>query len=97
MVAGALQSPYTDEMKKTVEIDCPPEVLLGLQLEPSEFGELMKLETAIALFKDGRMSSGTAAKWLNIPRTAFLLRAAEAGATFLTDTPEDFARETSLL
>ena len=84
-------------MKTTVEIDCPPEVLLGLHLEPSEFGELMKLETAIALFKDGRMSSGTAAKWLNIPRTTFLLRAAEAGATSLTDTPEDFARETSLL
>ena len=97
MVAGTLQSPYTDGMKTTVEIDCPPEVLLGLHLEPSEFGELMKLETAIALFKDGRMSSGTAAKWLNIPRPAFLLRAAEAGATFLTDTPEDFARETSLL
>lgn len=57
----------------------------------------MKLETAIALFKDGRMSSGTAAKWWNVPRTTFLLRAAEAGATFLTDTPEDFARETSLL
>jgi len=88
---------YNHSMKTTVEVECLPEILAGLHLEPSEFGDLMKVQTAIALFRDGRLSSGMAARWLGIPRVQFLLRAMEAGATLLSDTPEDLARETSLL
>jgi hypothetical protein len=88
---------YNQGMKTTVEVECLPEILAGLHLEPSEFGDLMKVQTAIALFRDGRLSSGMAARWLGIPRVQFLLRAMEAGATLLSDTPEDLARETSLL
>ncbi len=84
-------------MKTTVEVDCLPEILAGLHVEPSEFGDYMKLQTAIALFRDGKLSSGLAARWLGMPRVAFLLRAMDAGATLLSDTPEDLARETSLL
>lgn len=84
-------------MKTTVEVDCLPEILAGLHMEPSEFGALMKLQTAIGLFRDGKLSSGMAARWLGMPRVAFLLRAMEAGASLLTATPEDFSRETSLL
>lgn len=84
-------------MKTTVEVACLPEILAGLHLEPSEFGEYMKLQTAIALFREGRLSSGMAARWLGIPRVRFLFEAMDAGATLLSDTPEDLAREASLL
>jgi hypothetical protein len=84
-------------MKATVEVDCPPELLSGLHLEPSEFGDYMKLQTAIALFRDGKLSSGMAARWLGMPRIRFLFRAMDAGVSLLSDTPEDLSRETSLL
>lgn len=84
-------------MQTTIEISCPQEILLGLQLDRGQFSELIKLETALALFREGRLSSGMAANWLGIPRVDFLLKAMHAGASLLNNTDEEFARETSLL
>lgn len=56
------------------------------------------METAIALFREGKLSSGMAARWLNIPRIHFLMKAMQGGtATLLQDNEDDFAREISLL
>jgi len=49
------------------------------------------------LFKEGKLSSGTAAAWLGIGRVSFLTMAFAAGATLLDDTEDDFERETALL
>ena len=49
------------------------------------------------LFKEGKLSSGTAAAWLGIGRVEFLHMAFAAGATLLDDTADDYARETALL
>lgn len=84
-------------MNQTVAIDCPAEILLSLHMNAEGLGDLMKEETAIALFRQGRLSSGTAATWLGISRVTFLLRAMEAGAVLLEDSADDLARETSLL
>ncbi|MDI1231743.1 MAG: UPF0175 family protein [Methylobacter sp.] len=84
-------------MQQTVTIDCPPEILLGLHLNAEEFAGYLKKQAAITLFKEGKLSSGTAATWLRIERVAFLYMAFEAGATLLDDTADDFARETALL
>jgi hypothetical protein len=84
-------------MKNTIQIDCPSEVLISLHADAEQFGELMKLQTAIYLFKDNKISSGTAANWLKIERTQFLQKAMEAGAVLLDDNEDDFRRETSLL
>lgn len=84
-------------MKTTVEVECLPEILAGLHVEPSEFGTYMKLQTAIALFREGKVSSGMAARWVGMPRAVFLFKAMDAGVPLLSDTPEDLARETSLL
>jgi hypothetical protein len=84
-------------MQKTVTIDCPPEILLGLHFTAESFAEYLKQQAAINLFKDGRLSSGTAAAWLGIGRVTFLTMAFEAGATLLDDTADDFERETALL
>ena len=85
-------------MQKLIEIDCPQEILLGLHLDADQFAELVKMETAIALFREGKLSSGMAARWLNIPRVHFLLKAMQEGtSTLLQDNEDEFARETSLL
>ncbi|CAK8725165.1 hypothetical protein KKHLCK_16030 [Candidatus Electrothrix laxa] len=59
--------------------------------------EESKLEAAIALFRKGKISSGMAAKWLDIPRVTFLLKAMEQGGVLLEDSEDDFRRETKLL
>ena len=84
-------------MQQTVTIDCPPEILLGLHLNAESFAKYLKQQAAINLFKEGRLSSGTAAAWLGINRVTFLAMAFAAGAILLEDTADDFAREIALL
>ena len=84
-------------MQQTVTIECPPEILLGLHLNAEGFADYLKKQAAISLFKEGKLSSGTAATWLGIERLAFLRMAFDAGASLLEDTADDFARETALL
>ena len=84
-------------MKNTIQIDCPSEILLSLHADAEQFTELMKLQTAIYLFKEHKISSGTAASWLEMGRAEFLHKAMEAGAVLLDDNDDDLRRETSLL
>jgi len=84
-------------MQQTVTINCPPEILLSLHLNAEGFAEYIKKQAAINLFKEGKLSSGTAAVWLGISRVAFLRLAFDAGAILLEDSVEDIARETALL
>ena len=84
-------------MKNTILIECPVELLLSLHLNIEDFGELVKTQSAISLFKEGKISSSMAAKWLNIPRITFLFKAMAAGAVLLEDSADDFNREISLL
>ncbi|MEY3788555.1 MAG: hypothetical protein RLZ75_2762 [Pseudomonadota bacterium] len=84
-------------MQNTVQIQCPTELLVSLQINSEAFAEIIKLQTAIALFKQGKISSGMAAKWLEIPRINFLMQAMEQGAELLENSHDDFARETALL
>jgi len=84
-------------MQNQVQIECPPELLLSLQMNVDTFAEVIKWQAAIALFKEGKISSGMAARWLNVPRPFFLLKAMESGAELLENSIDDFRRETQLL
>jgi hypothetical protein len=85
-------------MKHMIEIDCPPEILMGLHLDAKRFADLVKLQSATALFREGKLSSGMAARWCGLPRVHFLLQAMQLGeARLLDDNEDDFARETALL
>ncbi|MEI6205242.1 MAG: UPF0175 family protein [Desulfuromonadales bacterium] len=84
-------------MQHSVSIECPAEILIGLHTDAQSFGEWMKLQSAIVLFKEGKVSSGMAGKWLNMPRIEFIRKAMEQGAVLLDDSQDDFERETSLL
>ena len=84
-------------MQDTINIHFPKEVILSMHINTDEFAEIMKQETAFSLFKSGKISSGIAAKWLNMPRLKFLLKAMERGAIFLEDDRDDLRRESILL
>lgn len=85
-------------MNNMIQIQCPDELLLSLHMNSEELSELVKWQTALALFRDGKLSSGLAAKWLGVGRVYFLLKALhEGGASLLEDSLDDFNRETSLL
>ncbi|QEP43623.1 UPF0175 family protein [Ectothiorhodospiraceae bacterium BW-2] len=85
-------------MKYVAEIDCPPEILLGLHVDVSQFAEMIRFKAAIALFKEGQLSSGMAARWCKISRVQFLMRAMDSGgAELLENSEDDFLREIGLL
>ncbi|MCK7574594.1 MAG: UPF0175 family protein [Chromatiales bacterium] len=84
-------------MKQTIQIECPAEILLNIHLNAEGFAEYLKHQAAISLFKEGKLSSGTAAAWLEMPRAEFLYLAMQAGATLLDDSTDDYNRETALL
>lgn len=83
-------------MRNIIEIDCPPELLIGLHSNAEQFAERIKREAAYGLFREGSISSGVAARWLGVPRAHFLMDAMRHGATLLEDSNDDFRRETSL-
>jgi len=85
-------------MNNTIEIQCPEEILLGLHLDAQEFSALIAETAALRLFREGRLSSGMAARWLGMPRTHFLLKAMQEGqACLLENSDDDFNREIALL
>jgi len=84
-------------MQATIELDCPEELLLGLHVSAEEFRDEVKLRAAVALFREGRISSRLAARWLKMPRVKFLLLAMQDGGELLADTQDDFKRELALL
>lgn len=84
-------------MQHVLQIDCPPELLLSLHMNAEEMADWTKAQAAIALYKDGKISSGMAASWLGLSRVGFLFQAMQAGAVLLDDSKDDFVRETALL
>jgi predicted HTH domain antitoxin len=84
-------------MEKVMRIEYPAELLLGLHVNIERLADMVKLEAAVALFKKGKISSGMAAKWLDMPRAVILVQAMEQGAALLEDSADDFRRETQPL
>lgn len=84
-------------MLKMLEVDCPPEVLAELHADAEGMRRILKEKTAMALFKEGRLSSGLASSWLGEPRVHFLFRAMQDGAVLGGDSEDEFRRELSAL
>ena len=84
-------------MHTSASLEFPEEVLASTQLSAERLAERAKLETALALYREGRLSSGLAAKWVGEPRVSFLIRACAAGIPLLDDSLDDLERERGLL
>jgi predicted HTH domain antitoxin len=84
-------------MLNIIPVECPSEILIELHMDTEHFSSLMKRQTALALFREGKLSSGMAARWTGMPRIHFLLMAMQEGAVLLDNNVDDFAREIALL
>jgi hypothetical protein len=81
---------------ESISVDCPPEVLLELHVSPGEMADVLKEKAALALFSEGKISSGLAARWVGQPRAAFLMAAMAQGARLLDQGDADYRSESSL-
>ena len=59
-------------MHTTAAMEFPEEILASTQLSAERLAERATLEVALALYREGRLSSGLAAKWVGEPRMSFL-------------------------
>ncbi len=70
-----------------------PAPLLQLGLGKDEIQRRVVEWLALSLFTEGRISSGKAARLLNIPRVEFLALLRTHGIAYLNYTPEEIAEE----
>ena len=84
-------------MHTTAALEFPAEVLASTQLSAERLAVRAVLETALALYRDGQLSSGIAARWVGESRVSFLIRASAAGIPLLDDSVDDFQRERGIL
>jgi len=60
-------------------LSVPEEMLLALKLSPDALLYEIKLLSAIKLYETGRLSSGAAAEFADIPKPVFLSKLADYG------------------
>ena len=77
----------------TVTFDIGDEVLLNLNLSPSEFTTEARLLLAAKLYELGRVTSGVAAKLAGMGRAEFLLSLARVGVSTSNLRAEDADEE----
>ena len=59
-------------MADTIKIDYPQYLADSMRMDLEDFGREMKISSLVKLFEMGKVSSGIAAKVLNISRLEFL-------------------------
>lgn len=59
-------------MAETIKIDYPRFLANSMRMDLEEFGQEMKISALVKLFELGKISSGIAARVLNISRLEFL-------------------------
>ena len=76
-------------MKRKILIDYPEYLALSLKMSDSEFAKEMKTISLVKLYELGKISSGIAAKVLNISRIEFLEILKDYNVSYFHDSIED--------
>lgn len=73
----------SEKMAEVISIDYPDYLANSMRMNKSDFGREIKISALIKLFELGKVSSGTAAKVLQMSRVEFLDLLAKYKVTFL--------------
>ena len=79
---------YTFVMN-ALTIEYPDELLWALQQEPDEFAVEARLLLAVKLYEMGKLSTGLAAQFAGIPRSAFLYELSRHQLSPFGETPDE--------
>ena len=80
-------------MTRSMTIDYGDDVLLALGLTPDEFREEAKILIAVKLYEMGRLSTGAAAEFADVPKPLFLTKLADYGVDTFKLSKEELQRD----
>jgi predicted HTH domain antitoxin len=80
-------------MEELLTLRIPSEIRQMLNRTPEEISRDLRVDTALMLFRIGKLSSGAAASLAGIPRVLFLDLCAEYDIPVSQITPEELSRE----
>ena len=80
-------------MTRSLTIDYADDVLLALGLTHEEFREEAKILIAVKLYEMGRLSTGAAAGFANIPKPLFLNKLSDYGIDTFDLSREELQRD----
>jgi predicted HTH domain antitoxin len=55
-----------------IEVELPRDLLIGLNVPPTEIGQRAREWLALELFREGHISAGKAAEWLGLSKSQFI-------------------------
>lgn len=80
----------------TITWNIPRETLFALKGSTEDVGVILRMASAVKLFEMGKLSSGSAARLADVPRTVFLSRLADYGVDTFQLGEEELQRQTNL-
>jgi predicted HTH domain antitoxin len=78
---------------ETLTVEIPETIRQALKCTPDEMARDMRLDTALMIFRAGKLSSGAAAELAGVPWVLFFDLCAEHQIPVSHITPEDLERE----
>jgi predicted HTH domain antitoxin len=77
-------------------LDIPDDTLLSLRLTAQAAAAEIRLAAAMKLYELGKLSSGAAARFANLPKVVFLAKLADYGIDTFRHSASDLDQETRL-
>lgn len=81
----------------TVELDVPRDLLGALDVPREQLAAHLQALIAVALFRDGKISTGKGAEMLGISKLDFVQLLAQHHANYFTEAPEELAANWEML